>query len=164
MKFKVGDKVRCVGESTGRRRSENLDYAGAGWKKDKEFVVHHRSVGSVGRPVYFPSVNSSGVFESHLELADQPSSGMQDLIDRMTALVLKHTRKGHSDKYSFNGRIVGFYVDEYHHYFTVDLSSKGLEYKMAYHVSIGLPEEGNPEFGNTILDTAEWIVSNQEGG
>ena len=56
-KFKVRDKVRCIGERD--------DKEGMGWEKGLEFMIE--TVGSSGN-VYFPAKNNDGVFEDYLEL------------------------------------------------------------------------------------------------
>lgn len=59
MKFKIGDKVRCV-ESTARK--------GMGWKECLEFTIDHfRPADSFTTAVYFPK-DGHGVYEDALEL------------------------------------------------------------------------------------------------
>lgn len=63
-KFKVGDTVRCVGESN--KNQVNFGPS-AGWKKDKEFIVD-RIEGTLEN-IYFPE-KGHGVCESQLELVE----------------------------------------------------------------------------------------------
>ena len=62
MKFKIGDKVRCI-SSTGRK--------GMGWKECLEFTIdHYRPADSFTSPVYFPR-EGHGVYEEALELVEE---------------------------------------------------------------------------------------------
>ena len=62
MKFKVGDKVRCI-ESTGLK--------GMGWKECLEFTIDHfRPADSFCCAVYFPK-DGHGVYERALELVEE---------------------------------------------------------------------------------------------
>ncbi len=64
-KFKVGDKVICVGESTGED-DDDPHYGGSGWSKGKTFVISEIH-SNPGRLCYF-SRNDSGVWENFLQL------------------------------------------------------------------------------------------------
>jgi hypothetical protein len=71
--FRVGDRVRCIGESSGEEVNDNSSYAGAGWEKGLEFVIssidycgdRYSKKGSV----YFGGKYGYGVWGSFLELA-----------------------------------------------------------------------------------------------
>jgi hypothetical protein len=72
-KFKVGDKVKCIGENRGSFTDINPQYGGAGWIKGRIYTVK-KIVSStcVERNwVYFFKEVDNGVFESHLELLEK---------------------------------------------------------------------------------------------
>ncbi len=61
--FKVGDKVRCIGESSGPSSAGNIHYGGAGWRKDRVFTIK-----SIVGNVCWGAKEIPGVFTHHLEL------------------------------------------------------------------------------------------------
>lgn len=68
-KFKIGDKVICVGNSTGINDSD-INYGGAGWKKGFIFIISRITSSSI-RPkteyICWPEFGN-GVWSSHLDL------------------------------------------------------------------------------------------------
>lgn len=62
-KYKVGDKVRCIGETNGSASGTHS----AGWKKGLEFIVDHTTSWNE-YTVYWPVGGGNGVFEEHLKL------------------------------------------------------------------------------------------------
>lgn len=62
-KFKKGDKVRCIGESSRPYNGSNPHYGGAGWEKDKVFIIRE-IVGNI----CWPKAGDGGVFDHHLKL------------------------------------------------------------------------------------------------
>ena len=64
-KFKAGDKVRCIGKSSGSDGS--LTYGGGGWAKDKIFIVNSTTNAGLYY-ICWPKSGGSGVWEHHLEL------------------------------------------------------------------------------------------------
>jgi hypothetical protein len=61
MKFKVGDRVRCVD-------NPNPFARGAGYSAGKKIVIHHFSE-NAGDPIYWPQ-DGNGVYESDIELVE----------------------------------------------------------------------------------------------
>jgi hypothetical protein len=57
-KFRIGDKVRCIG------RDE--DYGGAGWRPNKSFIVGNITMDSFGQYIYWDKKGIQGVFEPFL--------------------------------------------------------------------------------------------------
>ena len=66
-KFKVGQKVKCVGTSLREHYDRDFLYGGAGWRKDKIFKIDNISC-YFGRYCYWEAENDTGVWESHVEL------------------------------------------------------------------------------------------------
>lgn len=64
-KFKIGDRVKCIGKSSGRLDYEST-YAGAGWKKHFEFTITYIQRGHE-RKGDICSEGNDGVFEKWLE-------------------------------------------------------------------------------------------------
>ncbi|GAG30334.1 unnamed protein product [marine sediment metagenome] len=65
-KFKEGEKVKCIGKSSGESDG-SLQYAGAGWKKDLIFKVTHTDK-TVRGYCYFGGYRNNGVYEEFLGL------------------------------------------------------------------------------------------------
>lgn len=62
MKFKIGDKVRCI-----KRHGEGK---GAGWEEGLEFTIKSITDEGSADPIYWEAKNENGVYESCLELVD----------------------------------------------------------------------------------------------
>jgi len=60
MKFKVGDKVRCIDGPT----------KGAGWKKGLTFIVTRTSPRGSAKSIYWGGVNGCGVYQDSIELVN----------------------------------------------------------------------------------------------
>lgn len=61
MKFKIGEKVRCIG--IGSIKEDE----GSGWEKGLEFTIESVTDGCK-MPVYWPAKDGNGVYEDYLEL------------------------------------------------------------------------------------------------
>jgi hypothetical protein len=68
-KFKVGDRVRCIGEAT--LHFGDSDYGGGGWEEGLTFIIKEIIKGT--HPCYFPAKDGFGVYEDYLELVSSPS-------------------------------------------------------------------------------------------
>jgi hypothetical protein len=62
-KYKLGQKVKCIGTSEGE--DGDLTYGGTGWKLDKIFTIKKITFGSTGY-IYWPE-DDCGVWEHHLK-------------------------------------------------------------------------------------------------
>jgi hypothetical protein len=89
MKFKVGDKVRCV-----KQGRYNVSH---GWELGKEFIIRNFVCEASSDPCAFPD-NGSGVYSSALELVNSPNnktmaqkigSMMKKLLDSDTQKLVK---------------------------------------------------------------------------
>ena len=66
-KFRIGQTVRCIGESNSLRLDDDLDYGGAGWRKDRIFKIYSINFCPRGH-IYWDSKEEQGVHETHLVL------------------------------------------------------------------------------------------------
>ena len=69
-KFKVGDKVCCVGVSSRHENAGCTNYGngGKGWKIGRVFTIKCTTKSHNHRTVYWDRVDDYGVYENHLEL------------------------------------------------------------------------------------------------
>jgi len=69
MKFKVGDKVKCIGSSIGIADDKNMQYGGFGWLKDRIFTIYSINYNLLREQHCYWDINEeNGVWENYLEL------------------------------------------------------------------------------------------------
>lgn len=79
MKFKIGQTVRCINEGL----------KGAGWKLDRDFLIHHITQSKAAAPIYWETRNGreGGVYEDSLLLIHPILTGLDKALDEAITLL-----------------------------------------------------------------------------